>query len=169
MTGTGSAPSRSAVDRPRVRYSLLSLLVLQTACAISLGLVIQFPNITVWIVSIPVAVLTVIVLTPAAVDSYRRLFLRQPARLVPLPGRARLVIPLSSHHLLIGRNWCCDIVFFSRTVSRHHCRLYVVGRGWYVEDLHSQNGTYVNERRIRTRRLLIGDRISIADKEFIVQ
>ena len=169
MSSTGSAPILCATDCYRVRYSLLSLFLFVTAVALGLGLGIQLPGFTVWIGAIAITVCIAIALTPAAIDGYRRMFLKCPTKLVPLYGDANFDILLWSHHLLVGRNSCCDIVLSSPTVSERHCGLYVIGRRLYVEDLHSSNGTYLNGRSIQTGRLLIGDKISIADREFVVR
>lgn len=41
-------------------------------------------------------------------------------------------------------------------VSEHHAAIHVKGRDIYLEDLQSRNGTYVNEVKIRSRRLKAG-------------
>lgn len=41
-------------------------------------------------------------------------------------------------------------------VSEHHAVIHVKGRDIYLEDLQSRNGTYVNEVKIRSRRLKAG-------------
>jgi hypothetical protein len=58
-----------------------------------------------------------------------------------------------------------DIVINLDTVSRRHAEIWVDGRRAEIKDLDSTNGTYVNEKPIRTSPLRSGDRIRIADVE----
>jgi serine phosphatase RsbU (regulator of sigma subunit)/pSer/pThr/pTyr-binding forkhead associated (FHA) protein len=63
---------------------------------------------------------------------------------------------------VIGREPACDIVVGTRTTSGRHALLLNSGGVYYVEDLNSVNGTYVNDQRIRQRRRLNpGDRLEI--------
>lgn len=56
------------------------------------------------------------------------------------------------------------------SVSKQHCRLFLMGDAIYVEDLHSMNHTFVNnERVLSAKRLNNGDIIRIASTEFRVQ
>ena len=47
------------------------------------------------------------------------------------------------------------------TVSRNHALLVHRQDGYYIDDLGSLNGTYVNRRRIESHRLDDGDEIQI--------
>lgn len=61
----------------------------------------------------------------------------------------------------VGRDPSCDIVVDSPLVSEKHFHIVFDGTGYYIEDLHSINGTYVNNRKVRRARLNDYDRISI--------
>lgn len=65
---------------------------------------------------------------------------------------------------LIGRAKECDLQVAERRLSRKHCEIHS-GNGRYVlKDLGSQNGTYVNRRRIRgTHELRHGDVLNFAE------
>ncbi|MEO8498876.1 MAG: FHA domain-containing protein, partial [Planctomycetota bacterium] len=77
-------------------------------------------------------------------------------------------IALSSKRCLLGRQSDCDVVIDADSVSRHHARILLVGRDYYVEDLNSSNGTVVNNRVIRSRvRLQDGDSIRMSQFEFL--
>jgi len=49
------------------------------------------------------------------------------------------------------------------TVSRKHAKIYKESTGWYIEDLNSANGTYVNGKRINSKtKINNGDKISLS-------
>jgi ABC-type multidrug transport system ATPase subunit len=55
----------------------------------------------------------------------------------------------STNKIKIGRNpQECDIVLEERSVSRVHAAVYKEGNNYYIEDLNSTNGTFVNGLRI---------------------
>jgi len=63
---------------------------------------------------------------------------------------------------IIGRSHECDIVIDSKHVSRHHARIYSSSDGqWYVEDLGSSNGTFVNGERVESHPISRTDVIEI--------
>ncbi len=85
-----------------------------------------------------------------------------------------LTDPNSQEHRLpgqtatIGRAMECDIVIASKAISRENTRIRREGRHWYVEDLGSTNGTYLNGERILTAmNLRDGDAIKVGDVIFI--
>ncbi len=59
---------------------------------------------------------------------------------------------LSSDEMLVGRDQFCDIVLRNHTVSRQHARIVKAADGYYIEDLSSLNGTYLNGRRLEGAR-----------------
>src|SRR5688572_12109731 len=59
----------------------------------------------------------------------------------------------------IGRSPDCDVVLDHPTVSSHHARLSWTGATLLVEDLASANGTFVDDKRIRTARVRPGSEI----------
>ncbi len=70
---------------------------------------------------------------------------------------------LDREEVLIGRSPECDILLPDRQVSRRHARVYRVGEHYFVEDLGSKNGTWVNGEPVTSpRRLNDGDEIQIA-------
>ncbi|MCB9435830.1 MAG: FHA domain-containing protein [Anaerolineales bacterium] len=64
----------------------------------------------------------------------------------------------------IGRGGECDLILPERQVSREHVKIHREGDDYYLEDLDSKNGTWVNEIQLKadTIRLRDGDDISIA-------
>ncbi len=66
--------------------------------------------------------------------------------------------------LIAGRGVECDLVLPERQVSREHIRIYRSGDTYYLEDLDSKNGTWVNGKQLQaaTVPLKDGDEIQIA-------
>jgi sigma-B regulation protein RsbU (phosphoserine phosphatase) len=68
---------------------------------------------------------------------------------------------------VMGRHPDCDLVLESASVSRQHAQIIREGAQYFVEDLHSRNGTFVNGQQIAGRKLLEdGDRLKICDLSF---
>lgn len=63
---------------------------------------------------------------------------------------------------VIGRAPSCDIILDNVRVSRNHARLYKSGESWMLEDTGSQNGTFVNGKRISSATVTSKDTIVIA-------
>ena len=61
----------------------------------------------------------------------------------------------------VGRKPDNDIVLDNTTVSGHHCKIYESGGTWFVEDLNSTNGTFVNGKKVFKVGLRNNDSISI--------
>lgn len=47
--------------------------------------------------------------------------------------------------IFIGRDVACQYVLENTTVSARHARVFFRQGQWWVEDLHSTNGTYLNQ------------------------
>ncbi|MGL6196579.1 MAG: FHA domain-containing protein, partial [Thermoguttaceae bacterium] len=76
--------------------------------------------------------------------------------------------PLVGDTTIIGRHPCCEVVIDFGAVSREHARILHETNGYFIEDLHSRNGTYHNGKAINTRvQLFNGDKIRICDFEFV--
>lgn len=73
-------------------------------------------------------------------------------------------IQLVNPQYIVGRDSDAGLVVNRNSVSRQHARLYVDDDGrWWVEDLNSTNGTFINDARIRAHTLAEGDQIRFGD------
>ncbi len=71
--------------------------------------------------------------------------------------------PLKEEAIIIGRDEEGDIMLPDRQVSRQHIRIYRENDQYYITDLESKNGTWVNGQRLEgTRELNDGDEIHVA-------
>lgn len=75
-------------------------------------------------------------------------------------GLAQYVALPKQDVVSIGRN-SGDICYDNPLVSAHHAQLRCLDGEWWIDDLHSANGVYVNHRRIRSVKLQLGDCIYI--------
>jgi len=81
----------------------------------------------------------------------------------PGPDIGRRIQLLNSQYI-VGRDSEAGFVVSRSSVSRQHARLYMDDEGtWYVEDLSSTNGTFVNEVRIKSQRLSDSDQVRFGD------
>jgi diguanylate cyclase (GGDEF)-like protein len=115
-------------------------------------------------------------------DHYREggtLILQRPVELsekTPPVGDACLVhlhppgpdigcrIPLLHAQYIVGRDSEAGLVVARSSVSRQHARLYRGdGSDWWVEDLNSTNGTFVNETRVKLQQLTDADQVRFGD------
>ena len=63
---------------------------------------------------------------------------------------------------VIGRAIGCELRLDDTFVSQQHARIFAKNGSWYVEDLGSTNGTFVNEQRLAAPAMLTsGDRIRV--------
>jgi len=70
--------------------------------------------------------------------------------------------------ITIGRDPDNDLPVDDAKLSRRHCRIVRGIEGFYVEDLDSSNGTFVNGNRVQKHLLNLGDTISIGFRDLQV-
>jgi adenylate cyclase len=71
------------------------------------------------------------------------------------------VFYLTKDGVIIGKLPDNDIELKDNTVSRQHCRLQRSGKSYRLSDMNSTNGCYVNGRRIQSKVLEVGDKITV--------
>src|SRR6266567_659555 len=88
------------------------------------------------------------------------------------PDGQENVFQMDASEVLIGRKSDADIVLNNQHVSRHHAKVVKMPEGYFLQDLGSTHGTFVNEVRIEQHLLKHGDRISLGkdriDLEYVV-
>ena len=73
-------------------------------------------------------------------------------------------VALGSGTSVLGREAGCEVFLPDKTVSRRHAQIIFRQNGYFLEDLHSRNGTYVNGRKIEEPlRLSDQDQIQLYD------
>jgi pSer/pThr/pTyr-binding forkhead associated (FHA) protein len=69
-----------------------------------------------------------------------------------------------TREIFIGRVPSCELPLTSEKVSAHHARLYFHNNQWWIEDLNSTNGTFLNEERVSVPTVVVdGDSLGIGD------
>jgi DNA-binding winged helix-turn-helix (wHTH) protein len=82
----------------------------------------------------------------------------QPAQQLPMP----------KDEVTIGRDEECEITIDNRNISRQHIRIYKEADRFFVQDLDSKNGTWVNNQQLKGRReLQNNDEIRLAASTYI--
>ncbi|MCA8988261.1 MAG: protein kinase [Planctomycetaceae bacterium] len=67
---------------------------------------------------------------------------------------------------LIGSHEQCNLQLISPTVEPAHCVMTLDARGFRIWDLRSQDGTYVNNQKVKSARLKHGDQIRVGKFSF---
>jgi pSer/pThr/pTyr-binding forkhead associated (FHA) protein len=88
---------------------------------------------------------------------------KPPRSLVVLDDRGNKVKTVTlDGNLQIGRAEACQVRLEDTYISSFHARIFRRDDGWYVEDLGSTNGTYLNQRRVTSpAELRAGDRLKV--------
>ncbi|MDZ4770230.1 MAG: FHA domain-containing protein [Chloroflexota bacterium] len=92
----------------------------------------------------------------------------RPVLIVQQQGKLDLRWTVELDEALLGRDDSCHLVIAEREVSRQHVRIYKHNEAFYIEDLESRNGTWVNEEKLEgTRALHNGDKIKLGTSTHI--
>ncbi len=71
--------------------------------------------------------------------------------------------------LIIGRDQNIEIPLADNGASRRHAEVFRIGDKYFLQDLSSKNGVFVNEQEINLEILNFGDRIRIGQSELIYE
>jgi len=69
-------------------------------------------------------------------------------KLMNLPKEKARIFQFTIPEILIGRDPSCECQLNDDTVSANHARLTFHHNKWWIEDLGSKNGTYLNQEHI---------------------
>lgn len=76
----------------------------------------------------------------------------------------------SQPEILIGRDPKCDLPMLDEALSAHHARLAYHHGQWWLEDLESTNGTFLNNERLTTPAVVIaGDHFKCGNTGFDIR
>lgn len=97
---------------------------------------------------------------------------KSPALLILRGKMTGTFFDLNAEELVAGRSQECDIWIEDNTISRKHFKIKMIKKNgeteFYVQDLGSTNGTFVNSTRVEYAKLTNGDKIQIS-KDTIIQ
>jgi pSer/pThr/pTyr-binding forkhead associated (FHA) protein len=68
---------------------------------------------------------------------------------------------IDQDEIIIGRDADCDIQIDNIAVSREHARITKALENYFVEDMGSKNGTFVNGQKVLKKLIDTGDEITI--------
>jgi pSer/pThr/pTyr-binding forkhead associated (FHA) protein len=73
----------------------------------------------------------------------------------------------SQPQIMIGRDTKCDVFMTDEALSAHHARLTYHHGQWWLEDLNSTNGTFLNREKLTTPAVVItGDHFKCGNTVF---
>ncbi|MBQ7075628.1 MAG: FHA domain-containing protein, partial [Clostridia bacterium] len=78
--------------------------------------------------------------------------------------------PLTSDVIIIGRGQDCNICINDLYMSNQNTQLWFEDKEWYIADMGSTNGTFINGEKMTDEPLILdsGDRIRIGQVEFVI-
>ena len=76
----------------------------------------------------------------------------------------------AENEILIGRDKNCDLPLTDDAISAHHARMTYHHGQWWLEDLNSSNGTFLNREKLNTPAVITtGDEFKCGDTVFRVR
>lgn len=85
------------------------------------------------------------------------------------PDGESVMIELGQTPMTVGRSPEADICVLDERASRVHCGLRLWDGNYYIKDLKSRNGTFVNDRPVEETRIHGGDIIRIGNSLLMVE
>jgi hypothetical protein len=89
--------------------------------------------------------------------------------LTPLVGEPDGMQTFSTPEILIGRSLASELPITNDTVSSRHARLSYHHNQWWLEDLNSTNGTFLNDERVSTPTVIAsGDELRVGQVSLLI-
>lgn len=85
------------------------------------------------------------------------------------PNGSLIEVALSDKPVTIGRSPKADIVLEDEKASRIHCGIRLDGSEFLLKDLASKNGTFLNNERVDSTPLTVGDKIRVGNTVFTLE
>ena len=76
-------------------------------------------------------------------------------------ANAGQVFEVGEAPLIVGRDDRAEIQVLDQGISRRHAEVFRMGEMYFIRDLDSRNGTFVNEERVKEELLRDGDEVRI--------
>jgi pSer/pThr/pTyr-binding forkhead associated (FHA) protein len=93
-----------------------------------------------------------------------------PAISLTLNSDEKFCKTFSIDEIIVGRDLSCDFQILDETVSSKHSRIYYSYNQWWVEDLGSSNGSFINEFNVSTPAVLTeGDNLRLGKIEIAIK
>lgn len=89
------------------------------------------------------------------------------ALIVSVPGQKEEIYYWTKNLMTVGRAMECEIILDQPQVSRNHATLTLQDGCYFIEDLDTGNGTYVNQVRIKKKELFNNDTILVGNNQII--
>jgi pSer/pThr/pTyr-binding forkhead associated (FHA) protein len=71
------------------------------------------------------------------------------------PEECQQTVQIPEAGLLIGRGFLCGLQLTDEFISTKHCRISFEDGNFYVEDLSSTNGTFIDGTEVKEKRVLL--------------
>lgn len=84
-------------------------------------------------------------------------------------GEALLLSLTPGEERTVGREQSCDVPILDAGISRRHARFFAQQGNLWIEDLNSQNGTFLNGERVQKSRVRPGDILTLGRIPLTVQ
>jgi len=84
-------------------------------------------------------------------------------------GDQPAIYRFASPEITIGRDSTCECSLDEPTISARHARLSYHHTQWWVEDLHSRNGSFLNDEPVRSQVVVTsGDSLRCGTLDFLI-
>lgn len=75
---------------------------------------------------------------------------------------------LGDDPITVGRSPDADVITLDERASRMHCSIRLWDGEYYVKDLKSKNGTYLNKKKVEMAKIKPGDRVRLGNSILVV-